>query len=184
MKKSFFTATIGLLCFFISCKDTSTTSTSSNTESEKNKANSKIIYNALETGDVSKLDSVIDKDIVDHQLNDVKGLDSVKKFFVQFHSSVKDLKIESIANATDGDYNFDLNRTTGTVTATIMGIPAGTKLDMTTVDVAKIKDGKAVEHWGFMDPKDMMKMMGGDHKMDNMNGNMDNKMAPKDSMKK
>ena len=30
---------------------------------------------------------------------------------------------------------------------------------MTSVDVAKFKDGKGVEHWIFMDPKQMMQMM-------------------------
>jgi len=30
---------------------------------------------------------------------------------------------------------------------------------MTSLDVSKFKDGKAVEHWVFMDPKEMMAMM-------------------------
>ena len=64
-----------------------------------------------------------------------------------------------MANATDGDYNFDLNRTTGTTINEFMGMPANTQLDMTGVDVVKIKNGKAVEHWAYVDPKDMMKMM-------------------------
>ncbi len=33
------------------------------------------------------------------------------------------------------------------------------QVEMTGVDVSKFKDGKAVEHWMYMDPKDMMKMM-------------------------
>ncbi len=43
---------------------------------------------------------------------------------------------------------------------------SNTKMDMTTVDVVKFKDGKAVEHWSYMDPKDMMKMMPPVGKMD------------------
>jgi predicted SnoaL-like aldol condensation-catalyzing enzyme len=186
MKKLLFTAAAGMLCFFISCNDSGTTSSTNNSQSEKNKADSKTINNALETGDLSKLDSLIDKDIVDHgdPNGDVKGLDNVKKFFVQFHNSVKDLKIESIANATDGDYNLDLNRTTGTVTAPFMGMPAGTNMDMTIVDVVRIKDGKAVEHWAYSDPRDMMKHMKDmppmDNKMDNkMNGKMDSSKMKK-----
>jgi hypothetical protein len=30
---------------------------------------------------------------------------------------------------------------------------------MKSIEVAKFKDGKAVEHWSFMDMQDMMKMM-------------------------
>ena len=39
-----------------------------------------------------------------------------------------------------------------------MGMPNG-PYDMKSIEVAKFKDGKAVEHWGFMDMQDMMKMM-------------------------
>jgi predicted SnoaL-like aldol condensation-catalyzing enzyme len=39
---------------------------------------------------------------------------------------------------------------------------------MKSVDVVKIKDGKATEHWGFTDNAEMMKMqaMMGPNKMD------------------
>ncbi|HVT85125.1 MAG TPA: hypothetical protein VHD35_07965 [Chitinophagaceae bacterium] len=40
-----------------------------------------------------------------------------------------------------------------------MGMPAGTKYDMTAIEVTKMKDGKATEHWEFMQPSEMMKMM-------------------------
>jgi predicted SnoaL-like aldol condensation-catalyzing enzyme len=79
--------------------------------------------------------------------------------FTQMHDNISNLKIESIANATDGDYDFDLNNMTGTTKNAFMGLPANTKLDMMSVDVVKIKDGKAVEHWGYVDPNEMMKMM-------------------------
>ncbi|MEJ7682905.1 MAG: hypothetical protein WKG06_34625 [Segetibacter sp.] len=32
---------------------------------------------------------------------------------------------------------------------------------MNSVDVVKIKNGKATDHWTFNDPNDMMKMMSG-----------------------
>ncbi|HUS01216.1 MAG TPA: nuclear transport factor 2 family protein [Chitinophagaceae bacterium] len=182
MKKLFLTAATAMVCLFISCNDTGTTTTTNDNDAQaENKAKLQTIHNALETGDVSKLDSLIDKDVVDHgnPMGDVKGIDSVKKWFVDFHNNTKDVKVESIAAAVNGNYSFDLNRMTGTFTNPFMGMPAG-PFDMTAVDVVKLKDGKATEHWGFMDPKEMMKMMGGDHTMDKM----DSKMAPKDSAKK
>jgi predicted SnoaL-like aldol condensation-catalyzing enzyme len=30
---------------------------------------------------------------------------------------------------------------------------------MTAIEVVRFKDGKAVEHWSFMEPREMMKMM-------------------------
>jgi predicted SnoaL-like aldol condensation-catalyzing enzyme len=48
-----------------------------------------------------------------------------------------------------------------------MGMPKG-PFDMTAIELAKFKDGKAVEHWSFMQIQDMMKMMGQQPDMDNM----------------
>ena len=47
---------------------------------------------------------------------------------------------------------------TGTSDGSIPDMPAG-PIDMNGVEVVRFKDGKAVEHWGFMQPADMMKMM-------------------------
>jgi predicted SnoaL-like aldol condensation-catalyzing enzyme len=48
---------------------------------------------------------------------------------------------------------------TGTANDNSMGMTAGNKMDDKSVDVVKIKDGKMVEHWGFVDWQQMMKMM-------------------------
>jgi len=47
---------------------------------------------------------------------------------------------------------------TGTANDNSMGMTAGNKMDDKSVDVVKIKDGKMVEHWGFLDWQDVMKM--------------------------
>lgn len=184
MKKSFLSIACIIVCFLISCNQPSSTTSadtmkstdSTTSQPAKNKAGTMAVYKALETGDMSGLDSFIDKDIVDHNAgangSEVKGLDSLKKMFTQIHDNISDLKIESIANATDGDYDFDLNHMTGTTKNAFMGMPANTKVDMMSVDVVKIKNGKAVEHWGYVDPNEMMKMM----QMQKEMPPMDNKM--------
>ncbi|MGH2566421.1 MAG: ester cyclase [Ginsengibacter sp.] len=166
MKKLFLSIAIITFCFLISCNQPSSnsdTNSAATSQAEKDKAGTMAVYKAIETGDVSGLDSVIDKDAIDHSGGpngaEIKGLDSIKAMFTQMHDNMSDLKIESIANATDGDYNFDLNHMTGTTKNAFMGMPANTKIDMMSVDVVKIKDGKAVEHWGYQDPNEMMKMM-------------------------
>jgi predicted ester cyclase len=47
----------------------------------------------------------------------------------------------------------------GTAKTDGMGMKAGQKIELNAVDIAKFKDGKAVEHWIYMDPKDVMQMM-------------------------
>ena len=135
-------------------------------QEEKNLANNKEIYKAIQTGDVSKIKDYIDKDAVDHgggaNGQDVKGGDSIIAMLGNIHNSFTDLKMEVIADATNGDYVFTLVHLTGTTTANPgMGMPPNKKMDSKSVDVVKVKNGKAIEHWEFMDPKEMMAMMGG-----------------------
>jgi len=127
-------------------------------------ANNREVYKAIETGDVSKLADYIDKDAVDHgggaNGQDVMGADSIIAMLGNIHNSFTDLKMDVIADAVNGDYLFTLVHMTGTTTATPgMGLPPNKQIDSKSVDVVKLKDGKAVEHWEFLDPKEMMAMM-------------------------
>ena len=179
MKKLLFAS--ALLCLFISCKDSGTTGNSS--QNEKNLENNRKVYKAIETGDAAVIDSLITSDAVDHQGPngmDIKGKDSVRHMLTDMHNHVKDFKLEIIADAANGDYIFAMAHISGTMSDASMGMPAGSKMDEKGVDVIKLKDGKMVEHWGFVDPGAMMKHM----KEMPMDNKMDNKMEPKDSMKK
>ncbi len=173
MKKFLTIASAGLICFFISCN----TSNTGNTQEDKNIATVHAVDDAIESGDVNKLDQYIAADGVDHtEHGDVKGLDSIKAGLRHMHDSYKDMKIEELQDAASGDYVFTLSRFTGTNTEPSMGAPAGTHFDMTSVEVVKFdKDGKAAEHWSYMQMSDMMKMMEGSKNM-NMGGKMDSSM--------
>jgi predicted SnoaL-like aldol condensation-catalyzing enzyme len=169
MKKFLFITSVCLLCFFISCNTKS--ESSGNTQGEKNIATVHAINDAIESGDVNKLDQYIAADGVDHagEHGDIKGLDSIKASLSYMHDSYKDMKLEELQDAANGDYVFSLTKFTGTSTRESMGAPAGTSFDMNAVQVVKFnKDGKAVEHWEYMQMADMMKMMpqsGMDHMM-------------------
>jgi hypothetical protein len=91
----------------------------------------------------------------------------VKKMLSQIHTYFDDgLKMELISDALSSDsvYLYTMVRMKGKAKANPWGIPAGTEVDDTSVDVVKLKDGKAAEHWGFMSMEDfneMAKMMQG-----------------------
>ena len=174
MKKIFLTAAI--FSFFISCKDSTNTGTTENSQNEKNLANNRKVYKAIETGDASTIDSLIADDAVDHQGPngvDIKGGDSIKHMLTEMHNHVKDLKFDVIADAANGDYIFAMANIKGTTNDAWMGMPAGLKMDEKGVDVIKIRDGKMVEHWGFVDANEMMKHM----KEMPANSKMDSKMT-------
>jgi predicted ester cyclase len=174
MKKIITITSTGLICFFTSCN----TAGGGNTQGEKNIATVNAVDRAIESGDMGKLDQYIAADAVDHagEHGDVKGLDSIKAQLGRMHDEYKDMKLEELQQASNGDYVFSLSRFTGTNTVPSMGAPAGTHFDMTSVEVVKFNsDGKATEHWGYVSMADAMKMTGGGN-MGSMGGKMDSSM--------
>ena len=160
MRKIFFAAITGLLCICTSC-NSETAGSSGNSysaEEQKNLAASDAISKAFQTGDVSSIDSVVSDDFIDHtDRGDMKGRDSLKAMVNWVHSNMKNMKTEKIREVADGDFVFSWMRYTGTSDGS-MGMPKG-PYNMSAIEVAKFKDGKAVEHWSFMDMQDMMEMM-------------------------
>ena len=176
MKKFLMFASAGLICFITACNNSgeksatadttaasSSTSSSTTSTGDKNIATIHAINDAIVSGEVGKFDQYIAADGVDHSDHgDVKGLDSIKANLKRFHDEYKDMKLEALQDASNGDYVFSLTRFTGTNTVPSMGAPAGTKFDMTAVEVAKFNsDGKVTDHWEYVSMADAMKMMGG-----------------------
>lgn len=126
-------------------------------QAEKNLAATHIVTDAFETGDISKIDSVVASDFVDHTERGDLGRDSLKAMITKMNATNKDMKTKIIKELADDEYVFSWLRFTGTSDGS-MGMPAG-PYDMTSIEVVKFKDGKAIEHWGFMEPREMMKWM-------------------------
>ncbi|MFC0774852.1 ester cyclase [Terrimonas alba] len=126
-------------------------------QAEKNIAASHVVSDAFQTGDISKIDSVVASDFVDHTERGDMGRDSLKAMIKVMHATNKDMKMEIIKDLADDEYVFSWMRFTGTSDGS-MGMPAG-PYDMRSIEVVRFKDGKAVEHWGFMEPREMMKWM-------------------------
>lgn len=157
MKKIFFSAFAALLCICTSCNNAGTTNDKDSLR-QKNLAASDVIDKAFQTGDVSKIDSVISPDFVDHNdRGDFKGTDSLKAMVKYVHENMKDMKTDKLHELADDDYVFSWVRWTGTSKG-VAGMPDG-PYDMHAMEVSKFKDGKAIEHWTYMDMKEMMKMM-------------------------
>jgi predicted ester cyclase len=182
MKRSFIACCV-VVCFLaISCNSNEKGETKTNDQTENWNAKNKAVYKAIETGDVSGLDSVLSKDIVDHDMGGMKGADTVKKMLGDIHNHFDNLKMDVISMANDGDYLFTLVNFSGTAKDNYMGFEAGKPVSMKSVDVVRIKDGKATEHWGFTDNAEMMKMqkpssnnMMDNNKMDTSKDKMGNK---------
>ena len=156
MKKIFFAALAGLFCFCISCNDAGTSNKDSDAK-QKNIAASDAVSKAFETGDVSKIDSVVADDFVDHtDMGDKKGKDSLKAMITMTHGMMKDMKMEKVHELADDDYVFSWMHFSGTSDG--VGMAKG-PYSLNAIEVSKFKDGKATEHWTFVNMMEMMKMM-------------------------
>lgn len=148
----------------IACNSGSNTSVEAKADDagQNNLVAANAINKAIATGDVSHLGDYIASDAVDHggEHGDIKGLDSIKSALSSVHKmAANDFKFEVVKELADSEYVFQWLRVTGTATNTDMGVPAGSKFEFTTVDVSRYKNGKAEEHWEFLQPSDLMKMM-------------------------
>jgi predicted SnoaL-like aldol condensation-catalyzing enzyme len=169
MRKIFFVLSAGLFCFFTACnsdtKTASSTSSTDNSMTQKNLDASHIVTKAFETGDASMIDSAIASDFVGHTERGDMGRDSLKAMIVSMHKEFPDMKMETTKELGDNDYVFTLIHNSGTSNGT-MGMPKG-PFDLHSMEVVRFKDGKAVEHWSYVDAGEMMKMMGPMKPMDN-----------------
>lgn len=177
MKKILFGLPVAMF-FLFSCNTPASTTpaVAATSQNDVNIANNLKIYKAIETGDVSSIDSLFASDAVDHdgpKGTDIKGKDSIMKMLGDIHNHIKDLKTDVITSAANGDYIFSLVHITGTTVDSSMGMP-GKSVDVKEVDVVKLKNNKMSEHWGFTDDTQVSKEM----------MEMRDKMGAMDKMKK
>lgn len=159
MKKVFIALFAGMVFFYISCNETKHEAGGMSEQQQKNIEASRTVVKAFETGDVSMIDSVIAEDFVDHtDRGDKIGRDSLKAMVNFVRANFKDMKVETISETADKDYVFHWLRYTGTSDGT-GGMPAG-PYDLRVMEISRFRDGKAVEHWGYMDVVEAMKMYG------------------------
>ncbi|GGB22191.1 ester cyclase [Puia dinghuensis] len=119
------------------------------------------VAKCFETKNFSKLGDYIATDAVDHsgEHGDIKGLDSMKAAFEKEMAGVDNMKSDLVKALADSDYVMAWYRFSGTWKKAEMGHKAGEPFDFKSLEVSRFKDGKAVEHWALMEPKDVMQMM-------------------------
>lgn len=111
------------------------------------------IMKAYEAGDFTKMGDYIAADAVDHggETGDVKGLDNIVSEMKRYRAMMPDMKVAMTRSLADEEYVYTWGKMSGTMN--------GKAVTMSSVDVSKFKDGKAVEHWVYMDPKELVDMM-------------------------
>jgi predicted ester cyclase len=79
------------------------------------------------------------------------AIEHVKAAIRDVHAMAPDLRFTIEDAAVDGDTIWVRVRGRGTATGPFFGPPSGRPLDFTVIDVARVVDGRIVEHWGVPD---------------------------------
>ena len=174
MKRKFLYCLPGFILMFtiFSCREqTSTTTASEPVTTKTEDATAKNIevlrnfYTLFEKGDWAAIEKLAAPDFIDHSpmmpTGSMNSRDSVMKYLKMNKEAFPDLKFEVLHIAADGDYVFAHYHFIGTNTGPYMGMPAtNKKLDYTGIDLVRMKDGVAQEHWDYGDNITYMKQMG------------------------
>ncbi|MEJ7651670.1 MAG: ester cyclase [Nakamurella sp.] len=115
----------------------------------------RIFDEGFSTGDTAIVDELCSPDLIEHQFG-LQGtgpaaLDRVKAAIRDVHTMAPDLRFRIEDSARSGDVVWVRVHAIGTATGPFFGPASGRPLDFTVVDIARILDGRIVEHWGVPD---------------------------------
>jgi predicted ester cyclase len=108
-------------------------------------------------------DSFVTADFVDHQPfpGQAPGIAGLKESFKGLFAAYPNLKFETKYIKAWGDTVLAHFNLTGTQSGPFMGMPASNKdINVEGVDIVILKDGKATEHWGYIEELKMMDQIG------------------------
>jgi hypothetical protein len=166
MKKLLFILTSGTMFFFYSCASKSEVEGGGLSErAKKNLETNRTISKMFETKDFSKAAEYFAADAVDYAgMTPVKGADSIKASLERMAAMMSDTKHEVVKELADDEYVMSWMKFSGTCNMDMpeMGMTKGQKINTEAIEVSQYnKEGKAIAHWTFMQPAEVMKMMPG-----------------------
>ncbi len=125
----------------------------------------KKMYELIDNKKIDDAMMLIDANAVDHTPfpGQKQGPEGFREIFNMLTTAFPDFKqniIDIIINS-DGTKACILAKMSGTQKGEFMGIPAsGNKMDVLISDIIYLKNGKATDHWGFIDSDTMIKQLG------------------------
>jgi predicted ester cyclase len=115
----------------------------------------RMLVEGFGTGDTDIVDELCAPGLIEHQFGmsgtGAAAIEKVKRGIEQVHTGMPDLRftIEDWTQA--GDVVWVRAEATGTNTGPFFGPPTGNPVRLTVIDVARVVDGRIVEHWGVPD---------------------------------
>lgn len=158
MKKLLFTFLSGLAMVVLSCSTKKESGMSAT--ATKNLDAMKGVIKCFEKKDFSKLGDYVAEDCIDHYWDkELKGLKEMKAEYEKWIGMSENSPIRTITEFANDEYVILWTSFEETMKTTDMNMKVGEKLTKTDIEVGRFKDGKIVEHWTFIEPAVMLKMM-------------------------
>ncbi|MER7071821.1 ester cyclase [Terrabacter sp. NPDC000476] len=115
----------------------------------------RIMREGFMTGDVSVVDDLCAPDLVEHQFglagSASQAIEHVKDAIRDVHAMMPDSSVELADWAVRDDTAWCRFVVSGTQTGPFFGPPSGCPVTLTVIDVARVVEGRIVEHWGVPD---------------------------------
>lgn len=123
----------------------------------------KFYEEVVNQGNFDLIDEMMAENFVEHEVFPglSSGREGVKEFFMMMRNAFPDFHMKPEFSLAEGDKVVTYLTMSGTHKGEFMGMPAsGKKFSTTTIDIVRMADGKAVEHWGVTDAMKMMHQLG------------------------
>ncbi|GAA3701656.1 ester cyclase [Arthrobacter ginkgonis] len=118
----------------------------------------------LAGGNFDLIDELVAEGFVDHESlpGQPPGKEGVRFFADTMRAAFPDLSVKSIDPAlAEGDLEAVRTVLTGTHQGELMGVaPTGRTVEIESIDIIRIEDGKVAEHWGITDSMGLMQQLG------------------------
>lgn len=115
----------------------------------------RIFDEGFSTGDGAVAAELCSPDLVEHQFglagSGAEAIAHLQAAMADVHTAVPDIRFTIEDSSTTGDTIWVRARGRGTATGPFFGPPSGQPVDFTVIDVARVVDGRIVEHWGVPD---------------------------------
>jgi predicted ester cyclase len=115
----------------------------------------RILHEGFATGNDAIVDEVCAPDVVEHQFGlagrGEEARERVKSAIRDVHALMPDIVYTIEDSVVVGDMVWARGRARGTATGSFFGPPSNAPVDMPLFEVARVVDGRIVEHWGCPD---------------------------------
>ncbi len=119
---------------------------------------------AIGSGHLNLIDELASDDLVDHEEGfpgQPQGKEGVKFFVNALRQAFPDIKATVDVTLDQGELAAGRAIMRGTHQGEFMGVPASNKsVEVETIDIIRVEDGKVAEHWGVTDTMGLMQQIG------------------------